>query len=129
MGFSCSPLRCNVYLLSYEISFIQRLARLQSTDLMPRFKSAFRYIDDLCWINSGTPMEFLSSAQPRTPENPFSEYPLDVLEIKCEVSKYDEATPSRGIQVHFMNLEISVMDSSIGIFATCKYDKRRMLPF
>ena len=53
MGFSCSPLWCNIYLLSYEIKFIQRLARLQRTDLLSKFQYAFRYIDDLCWINTG----------------------------------------------------------------------------
>ena len=34
MGFSCSPIWYNMYLLSYEIKFIQRLAQLGHTDLI-----------------------------------------------------------------------------------------------
>lgn len=129
MGFSCSPLWCNVYLLSYEIKFIQRLARLQRTDLLSKFHSAFRYIDDLCWINAGNPMEFLSPSQARTPDNPFWVYPLDMLEIKSEVDKFAANDPMRGIKAHFMNLEICLSEPLHGAYETCKYDKRRALPF
>lgn len=129
MGFSCSPLWCNVYLLSYEIKFIQRLARLGRVDLMSRFKYAFRYIDDLCWVNNSTPMDFLDPEQPRTNENPFWIYPLNVIEIKCEVTRYAQDNPTRGLAAHFMNLEISISDDVTGSFETCKFDKRRELPF
>lgn len=129
MGFSCSPLWCNVYLLSYEIKFIQRLARLQRTDLLSKFHSAFRYIDDLCWINAGNPMEFLSPSQARTPDNPFWVYPLDMLEVKSEVDKFAANDPMRGIKAHFMNLEICLSEPLHGAYETCKYDKRRALPF
>jgi hypothetical protein len=71
MGFSCSPLWCNIYLLFYEITFIQRLVTLQRHDLLSKFQYVYRYIDDLCWINVGNPQEFLNPTQPRTPQNPF----------------------------------------------------------
>ena len=58
MGFSCSPIWCNLYLASYEIQFIQRLARLGRKDLLSKFRHAFRYIDDLCFINVQNPREF-----------------------------------------------------------------------
>lgn len=96
MGFSCSPLWCNLYLLHYEISFIQRLARQGRVDLMSKFRSAFRYIDDLCWINIGCPMEFLSPDQERVESNMYWIYLLNVLEIKCEVSKYTEHDQTKG---------------------------------
>ena len=48
MRFSCSLLWYNLYLVLYEIKFIQRLARLGWADIMARFVYAFRYIDDLC---------------------------------------------------------------------------------
>lgn len=129
MGFSCSPLWCNLYLLHYEISFIQRLARLGRTDLMSKFQSAFRYIDDLCWVNTGNPMDFLSPDQERIGSNPHWIYPLDVLQIKCEVSKYAEHDPTRGTQAHFMNMEIQVSELELGAYSTRKFDKRRALPF
>jgi hypothetical protein len=47
MRFSCSPLWCNLYVLSYEIKFIQRLAKLGQIDIMSKFKYAFSYIDDM----------------------------------------------------------------------------------
>lgn len=129
MGFSCSPLWCNLYVLHYEINFILRLGRLGMVHLLKRFKHAFRYIDDLCWINNGNALEFLSPSQIRTPDNPFWIYPLDVLEIKCEVSDFAKDAPERGIKAHFMNLEISIDENQPGLYQTAKFDKRRALPF
>ena len=81
MGFSCSPIWCNFYLMSYEIKFIQHLAKLGHCDLLAKFKHAFRYIDDLCLFNIQNPCDFLSQNQVRTDDNPFWIYPLNVLEI------------------------------------------------
>ena len=59
MGFSCSPLWCNLYFLYYEAGFVTRLAKLGRTDLMKRFRYAFRYINDLCILNNGDIGQFL----------------------------------------------------------------------
>lgn len=129
MGFACSPLWCNLYLMHYEILFIQRLARLGRTDLLNKFQNAFRYIDDLCWLNVGNPMDFLSPLQERTRDNPYWIYPLNVLEIKPEVTQYSTLDPTRGISANFMNLQISITDDNSGTYTTQKFDKRRTLPF
>ena len=129
MGFSCSPLWCNLYLMSYEIRFIQRLARLGKTDIMRKFKNAYRYIDDLCWVNSGNAQIFLDPLQPRTSSNPFWIYPLHILEIKTEVSCFSKDNPTHGIQAHFMNALVSISNEIHGRFTLQKFDKRRDLPF
>ena len=129
MGFSCSPLWCNLYLLSYEIKFIQRLARLGRSDIMSKFKYAFRYIDDLCWLNVGMANIFLDPLQPRNMDNPFWIYPLDIIEIKTEVSQFSESSPQFGVKAHFMNVLICVTDEHSGKFLMQKFDKRRDLPF
>lgn len=129
MGFSCSPLWCNLYLLSFEVRFIQRLASLRRYDLMARFQFAFRYIDDICWINVHNPQEFLSPDQPQCEDNPFWIYPLDVLEIKHEVEEFSPTEPDRGIKAHFMNVQFTVDLSKPDNFNMRKFDKRRKLPF
>lgn len=129
MGFSCSPLWCNLYLLSYEVQFIQRLAALGRLDLMAKFQHVFRYIDDICWINVGNPQDFLSPDQPQCDNNPFWIYPLDVLEIKHEVEEFSPTEPGRGIKAHFMNVEFTVDPSMPEKFNMKKFDKRRKLPF
>jgi hypothetical protein len=131
MGFACSPLWCNMYLIYYESQFILRLARLGRKDLMARFQYAYRYIDDLCWLNNGQPEQFLSPQQERNPNNPFWIYPLQVLEIKCEVTKYSDQGIRRGIEAHFMNMNITIHDHADATpnYLLCKYDKRRELPF
>ena len=129
MGFSCSPLWCNLYLMSYEIKFIQRLARLGKTTILTKFKHAFRYIDDLCWVNVGEAMLFLDPTQPRHVDNPLWIYPLDIIEIKTEVSKFSTIHPKCGIIAHFMNVLITITDENSGKFVMQKYDKRRELPF
>ena len=115
--------------MSYEIKFIQRLAKLGRTDIMARFSHAFRYIDDLCWINVGNAQLFLDPTQPRTMNNPYWIYPLHILEIKTEVSNFSLANPSYGVTAHFMNVLMSISNEDSGVFTLQKYDKRRELPF
>ena len=129
MGFSCSPLWCNLYLMSYEIRFIQRLAKLGQVEVMTRFAHAFRYIDDLCWLNVGDAQIFLDPTQPRNMSNPYWIYPLHILDIKPEVSYFSNLNPSHGIKAHFMNVLVSISDEKSGIFTIQKFDKRRDLPF
>lgn len=129
MGFSCSPIWCNMYLLAYEAKFIIRLAKLGKTDLMIRFQSAFRYIDDLFLINVGNPRDFLSPQELCSYNNPYWIYPLTVLQIKEETSKYDSEHPTRGIEANFMNMTISVNTVYPEMYQCRKYDKRRNLPF
>jgi len=129
MGFSCSPLWCNIYLISYKVRFIQRLASLGRKDLLNKFQYAFRYIDDICWINVGNSQEFLDPQQPRTSDNPFWIYPLHILEIKTEVSAFDANDPSRGISAHFMNVQFDLNTSRPNQFIMRKFDKRKNLPF
>ena len=129
MGFSCSPLWCNLYLMSYEIKFIQRLASLGRTDIMTKFAHAFRYIDDLCWLNVGNAQVFLDPTQPRVMSNPYWIYPLHILDIKPEVSSFSNKDPTHGMIAHFMNVLVSISNEESGIFTMQKFDKRRDLPF
>ena len=129
MGFSCSPLWCNLYLMSYEIRFIQRLAKLGRRDIMSQFEYAFRYIDDLCWLNVGNAQIFLDPTQPRDMSNPYWIYPLHILDIKPEVTNFSDLNPLHGTMAHFMNVLVSISEENTGIFTIQKYDKRRELPF
>lgn len=126
MGFCCSPLWCNLYLLSYEIRFIQRLVRLGKTYLMSKFKFAFRYIDDLGWLNVGDARIFLDPAQPRNLDNPLWIYPLDIIEIKPEVSQFSQESPKHGIIAHFI---VHVYEETSGQYIMRKFYKIRDLPF
>jgi len=74
-------------------------------------------------------MDFLSPEQARSEENPYWIYPLNVLEIKNEVSQYSVGNPSRGIAANFMNIQISITDDQSMTYCTKKFDKRRSLPF
>lgn len=75
-------------------------------------------------------MEFLCPKQPRTPENPYWIYPLDILEIKTEtVQGYANDDPTRGISAHFMNAQVDIKMDNSGQYFLSKYDKRRALPF
>ena len=74
-------------------------------------------------------MEFLSPQQERIESNPFWIYPLNILEIKSEVSKYSEKDPLKGVLANFMNLEIRVSESDPAAYSIRKFDKRRTLPF
>lgn len=129
MGFSCSPLWCNLYFLHYETSFISRLGALGRIDLMKRFRHSFRYIDDLCILNNGDVLQFLDPNAERVASNPFWIYPLGIVEIKSEIDRFSAMFPQRGTSAHFMNMQISIINEVEGVFRTHKFDKRRNLPF
>lgn len=86
MGFSCSPLWCTLYLMSYEIKFIQRLAKLGRKHIMAKFNYApvywwfmldqYRKCTTLSWSNTIL-------------DNSYWIYPLYILEIKTEMSLHD----------------------------------------
>ena len=115
--------------MAYEIRFIQRLAALGRTDIMAQFAYAFRYIDDLCWINVGDAHKFLDPTQPKISSNPYWIYPLHISDIKPEVSGFSSINPCHGIHAHFMNILVSVSDEISGAYTLQKFDKRRDLPF
>ena len=74
--------------MSYEIKFIQRLARFEQTTILAKFKYVFLYIDDLCLINVGEANIFFDPTQLRHTDNLLWIYPLDIIEIKIEVSQF-----------------------------------------
>lgn len=113
----------------YEIKFIQRLAKLGRVDLMAEFAHAFRYINDLCWLNVGEAQIFLDSKQPRTRSSHFWIYPLHILEIKTEVSNFSMTDPNHDIKAHFMNVLVNVSNEKLETFTLQKFDKRLDLPF
>jgi hypothetical protein len=78
---------------------------------MTKFQYTFRYIDDLCLFNVSNPRDFLSPDQSRNEDNPYWIYPLNVLEIKEEISEFSQADPRKGITVHFMNAEFRVNET------------------
>ncbi|EFJ12422.1 hypothetical protein SELMODRAFT_425444 [Selaginella moellendorffii] len=82
MGFSCSPLWCNLYLCFYESNFIKRLERLGDTEALILFKDASRYMDDLTVLNNPQILRFLDPDQPRVKSNPYWIYPLQFLLIE-----------------------------------------------
>ena len=129
MGFSCSPLWCNLYFLYYGANFITRLGKLGRTDLMKRFRSSFRYIDDLCVLNNGDISQFFNPNSERVLSNPYWIYPLGIVEIKSEIDRFSTLFPQRGTNAHFMNIQISIINEVEGVFRTHKFDKRRNLPF
>lgn len=96
---------------------------------MTKFAYAFRYIDDLCWLNVGNAQIFLDPTQPRVMSNPYWIYPLHILDIKLELSCFSNKDTSHGIKAYFMNVLVSISDEESRIFTMQKFDKRRDLPF
>lgn len=85
MGFSCSPLWCNLYFVAFEIQFMLRLAKLGMFSLMPLFFLSFRFIDDLCVLNNPDILKFLQPDSQRNPASSFWIYPLPIVEIQTEL--------------------------------------------
>ncbi|EFJ09726.1 hypothetical protein SELMODRAFT_427748 [Selaginella moellendorffii] len=130
MGFSCSPLWCNLYLFYFEYNFITRLARLGRYDLLRLFEHTFRYMDDLVSMNNPMILRFLDPDQVESEGNPFWIYPLRFLAMQNEMDNPFVNTDGSlvNLSAHFLSLQIQIIRVD-GTFLTTKYDKRRSLPF
>ncbi|EFJ04611.1 hypothetical protein SELMODRAFT_432251 [Selaginella moellendorffii] len=130
MGFSCSPLWCNLYLFYFEYNFITRLARLGWYDLLRLFEHTFRYMDDLVSMNNPMILHFLDPDQVESEGNPFWIYLLRFLAMQNEMDNPLIGTDGSlmNLSAHFLSLQIQVIRVD-GTFLTTKYDKRRSLPF
>lgn len=129
MGFSCSSQWCNLYFVTYEIRFIQMLARLQQHHLLQLFKSFYRYIDNLCILNKLCISQFLDPAAPRVHINPFWIYPLHIVSLQPKIDSHIPCQPSCGLSGHFLNVSLTILDHSHGIFETSKFDRHWLLLF
>lgn len=127
MGFSCSPIWCNLYFMAYEFRFISRLLKLRRFDLLKLFEHAYRYIDDICILNTPDVDIFLDPKQDRTPDNPWWIYPLNIVEIKSEMTSTIPGYPEWGTDAHFLSIHIMMTDTELGAFNIEMYDKSEEL--
>ena len=138
MGFICSPVWCNVYLLFYEWGFFTRLIALCRFDILADFRHFYRYVDDLFIANMLTLSKFFDPSQRRTSDNPFWIYPLDILEIKPElVSRIADTTGDEtldtlaGSAVNYLSFTLTLdrPGDPKSTYTLVRYVKRRELPF
>ena len=61
MGYSCSPIWCNLYLAWFELDYIRKLNRLKKPEMIKAFYSSSRYMDDLAFVNNKFAIEVFKS--------------------------------------------------------------------
>ena len=105
MGISCAPLLANLFLMTFEYSFMQNLTK-KDIHKARNFNYVFRYIDDLICLNN----EYFSSDITLI-------YPPE-LDVKKENHSPHEAA--------YLDLLIRVQDDT---FQTSLYDKRDSFNF
>ena len=105
MGISCAPLLANLFLMSYEYKFMEKLEK-NNIHKARKFNYTFRYIDDLISINN----KDFGTSLPNI-------YP-DELSIKKESTHEDRAS--------YLDLCIEVQGKH---FHTKMYDKRDSFNF
>ena len=85
MGFFCSSLWCKLYLLSYEIKFIQRLAKLGQTKIMSIFKYVLGTL--LTYVGSmWRKLKFLTHYNPKI-------WIIHYIYTPSEVSQFSTSSP------------------------------------
>ena len=94
MGYSCSPLWCNLYFAIFEINFIKRLSKHCMFQELKAFKLSFRYIDDLAFINNQFIAMFLNDKEACLEDNPRWIYPLHIIQLKPTANYFNHITTS-----------------------------------
>lgn len=121
MGFFCSSLWCKLYLLSYEIKFIQRLAKLWHTKIMSIFKYVLGTL--LTYVGSmWGKLKFLTHYNSKI-------WIIHYIYTPSEVSQFSTSSLQFGIKAHFINVFTSVIDKQTGKFLMRNFDKRCDLLF
>ena len=130
MGFSCSPLWCNLYLAFFELCFCKRLAHLGKWDILQYFNNVMRYYDDLLLINVPNPTIFFNCLGEENDSNPFWIYPKQFVTINFSNNIFLNLPPHHfiGRKTSFLNMEFSI-DLHKPHINIRLFDKRKLLPF
>ena len=105
MGTDCAPLVADLFLFSFEFSFMKDLIRT-NLSLAGKFNRTFRYIDDLLTINNPDFSDYISKIYPNE------------LELK-------QTTEGQG-KCSYLDLNIKIINNK---FTTDLYDKREAFNF
>lgn len=107
MGTDCAPFLANLFLYSYEFQWIEKKRKENRYDILTKFKSCCRYIDDLLLINNYDLMKKVMT---------------DIYAEELVLVPDD----SDGTSTPFLDLNISIKD---GFISTSIYDKRDSFGF
>lgn len=124
MGYSCSPLWCNLYLTSFEISFIMRLSTLSCFQYLKAFKLSSRFIDDLAFVNNPFLVKFLDPSQPLLPSNSLWIYPLHIIQLKNTTNMCGNLT----LITTYLCTSINLIRPFIGKYSSSLVWKKDKLP-
>ena len=102
MGTDCAPYLANLFLFSYEFTYLNTLLKQKKFNILNKFRRCARYIDDLLLINNNNYLK----------DHKHDIYPKE-LDLSSD-NKNDQ-------QVHYLDLDILIVGSG---FSYCIYDKR-----
>jgi hypothetical protein len=102
MGTDCAPYLANLFLFSYEFTYLNTLLKQKKFDILNKFRRCARYIDDLLLINNN---------------NYLKDHKHDIYPKELDLSSDDKSDQ----QVHYLDLDILIVGSG---FSYCIYDKR-----
>lgn len=115
MGFSCSPIWCNLYFATYEIQFMMCLEKLGLYCHMPSFSHMYRYTDDLCVLNNSDILKFLQPTMIHDQNCPFWIYPLPIVEIQKKLTQF-ENNQQDGDQLAISLMLLSLLQTSPQVY-------------
>lgn len=119
MGYSCSPIWCNLFLAWFELEYIRKLSRLNRIDIIKEFYGSARFMDDLAFINNNTVLNCLNHSNALDENDIYSIYPLNILQIKPTYDTYSTT---------FLNIGITWFPNGDGEYVTSTAWKRDKLP-
>ena len=118
MGFSCSPVMCNLYFAYLEYKFVVSLAEKCDVELLQCIKHCYRYMDDILCVNF-----------PGFSEISKQIYPLDIISIEPTLIEcVIDNSRTFVTKTVYLNLEISLISPYVGEYSIKYTWKREKLP-
>ena len=118
MGFSCSPVMCNLYFAYLEYKYICSLAEKGDIVTLKSLSHCFRYMDDLLNLNCPNFSTIISHI-----------YPTDIITIEPTFKEFILVEEKRFVtKPYILNMELSLISPFVGEYQTCYSWKRELLP-
>ena len=118
MGFSCSPVMCNLYFAFLEYSFYCSLAEKGDVNTLKSLGQCFRYMDDVLNINCPNFDKIIAHI-----------YSTDIICIEPTFKDFILIDDKKFVtKTIYLNMELSLISPFSGDFQTCYSWKRELLP-
>ena len=121
MGANYAPLVADLFLFCYESEFMKNLSKSNDLNLIEKFNTSFRYLDDLCSLDNSLFHTYIKNIYPKElillqsnnsdDKATFLELDVQINNLHCTIKIYDKRDDFDFNIVNFLHLDGNIPQS------------------